>query len=259
LQLLPSSQHTEHTVPAESAALQEPEGTQATGRAPKKDRSPVTSQIPQPETAPADEAVTEKSTGDGAAQKKKKKKKKQKPPVSKQETEETETSREPKAEAKGCQNTDASQQDEKAFQSDEQLQKELDWCVQQLELGLKTQKPTPKQAEEALRAIRTLRSDKAPLVKKRQLMRAMFGDYRKKMQEELCRELKLMETAARSARIVGMKGGTHSRSGQFVRRCSGACRKSRGSAAPPSEPPGAPFGGLFSGTTSGEEFRFNFF
>lgn len=53
-------------------------------------------------------------------------------------------------------------------------------------------------AEEALRAIRTLHSDKAPLVKKRQLMRAMFGDYRKKMQEELCRELKLMDTGRRT-------------------------------------------------------------
>lgn len=56
----------------------------------------------------------------------------------------------------------------------------------------------PGTAEEALRAIRTLRSDKAPLAKKRQLMRAMFGDYRKKMQEEQCRELKLMETGGRT-------------------------------------------------------------
>lgn len=48
--------------------------------------------------------------------------------------------------------------------------------------------------DEALRAIKTLRSDKAPLVKKRQLMRAMFGDYRKKMEEELCKELKVMES-----------------------------------------------------------------
>lgn len=56
----------------------------------------------------------------------------------------------------------------------------------------------PGAAEEALRAIRTLRSDKAPLAKKRQLMRAMFGDYRKKMQEEQCRELKLMETGGRT-------------------------------------------------------------
>uniref|UniRef100_A0A8C9FM34 Uncharacterized protein n=1 Tax=Pavo cristatus TaxID=9049 RepID=A0A8C9FM34_PAVCR len=72
--------------------------------------------------------------------------------------------------------------------SDDQLQKEVDWCVEQLEIGLKTQKSTPKQAEEALRAIKALRSDKAPLVKKRQIMRAIFGDYRKKMEEELWRD-----------------------------------------------------------------------
>ncbi|NXG13756.1 CH033 protein, partial [Grallaria varia] len=230
---------------------------QATGSAPKKDRSPVTSKIPQPETAPADESVAEKATGAGAAQKKKKKKK-QKPPVSKKEMAETETSRKAKAEAKSCQNTDTSKQEEKASQSDEQLQKELDWCVQQLELGLKTQKPTPKQAEEALRAIKTLRSDKALLVKKRQLMRTMFGDYRKKMQEELCRELKLMETAAKSARIMEMKGST-CKNGQFIRKCSGACRESQGSAGSPSEPPRTLYRGLFSDTTSKEEFRFNFF
>ncbi|NXA10434.1 CH033 protein, partial [Sapayoa aenigma] len=229
---------------------------QATGSAPKEDRKHVTSKIPQPESAPAGEAMTEKSTG--AAQKKKKKKK-QKPPVSKKETEETDTSRKANAEAKSCQNTDTSNQDEKTFQSDEQLQKELDWCVQQLELGLKTQKPTPKQAEEALWAIRTLRSDKAPLVKKRQLMRAMFGDYRKKMQEELCRELKLMEAAAKSARIVEVKGSIRKKHGQFIRKCSGACRKSQGSAGSHSESPRTLYKGLFNSTTSKEDFRFNFF
>lgn len=31
----------------------------------------------------------------------------------------------------------------------EQLARELAWCVEQLELGLKTQKPTPKQSEGA--------------------------------------------------------------------------------------------------------------
>lgn len=56
----------------------------------------------------------------------------------------------------------------------------------------------PAAAAEALQAIRTLRSDKAPLVKKRQLMRTMFGDYRKKMEEEWCRELKLMEAGRRT-------------------------------------------------------------
>ncbi|NXU42872.1 CH033 protein, partial [Drymodes brunneopygia] len=228
---------------------------QVTGYAPKEDRSHVTSKIPQTETAPADEAVTEKSAGDGAAQKKKKKK--QKTPLSKKKTEETDTSRKAKAEANSCQNTDTSQQNE-VTQSDEQLWKEVDWCVNQLELGLKTQKPTPKQAEEALRAIRTLRSDKAPLVKKRQLMRAMFGDYRKKMQEELCRELKLMETAAKSARIVELKGSILKKNGQFIRKCLGACRKSQGSAESPSESHRTLNTGLFNFTTP-QEFFFNFF
>ncbi|XP_027549528.1 uncharacterized protein LOC113972532 isoform X2 [Neopelma chrysocephalum] len=264
LQLLPSSQHTDPSLPAGAAALprapavREPEVTQAAGSAPREDRIHVPSKIPQPETAPADEAATVKSTGAEAAQKKKKRKK-QKPPVSKNKREETETSRKAKTEAKSCQNTNTSHQDEKTSQSDEQLQKELDWCVQQLELGLKTQKPTPKQAEEALRAIRTLRSDKAPLVKKRQLMRAMFGDYRKKMQEELCRELKLMETAAKAARIVEVKGSIRKKNGQFIRKCSGACRKSQGSAGSPSESPRTLYTGLFNGTASKEEFRFNFF
>ncbi|NWI84627.1 CH033 protein, partial [Pitta sordida] len=228
---------------------------EVTHSAPREDRNHVTSKIPQAEAAPADEAMTEKSAG--AAQKKKKKK--QKPPVSKKETEEAESSRKANAEAESCQNTKTSNQDEKTSQSDEQLQKELDWCVQQLELGLKTQKPTPKQAEEAVRAIRTLRSHKAPLVKKRQLMRTMFGDYRKKMQEELCRELKLMETAAKSARVVEVKESSLKKSGQFIRRSSGACRSSQGSAGAPPHSPRTLYAGLFNSTTSKEEFRFNFF
>lgn len=123
LQLLPPSQHTEHTadssLPAESAALpqaaalRKPEVTQVTGSTPKEDRSHVTSKITQTETAPADEAMTEKSTGGGAVQKKKKK---QKAPVSKNKAEETETSGKAKAEANSCQNTDTSRQDEKISQ-----------------------------------------------------------------------------------------------------------------------------------------------
>ncbi|KAM9222616.1 UPF0488 protein C8orf33 homolog [Leptosomus discolor] len=251
------------SLPAESAgmlrtsALQKPEVTQGTGSAPKEDGSHVTLQIPQPETAPADEAMTERPTADGPAQKKKKKKK-QKTSISKKETEETEINRKAKSEANRCQDKDTSHQDETSQQSDEQLWKEVDWCVEQLELGLKTQKPTPKQVEEALRAIKTLRSDKAPLVKKRQLMRAMFGDYRKKMEEEWRKELKLMETDVKSARVVEVKRSIRNKSCKFIRKHSGACRKSQGSAGSPSESPGTLNTGLFKFKTSQEEFRFNF-
>lgn len=47
--------------------------------------------------------------------------------------------------------------------------------------------------EEASRALKTLRSSKAPLAKKRQVMRAMTGDYRKKMEEERTRQFKLIQ------------------------------------------------------------------
>ncbi|NWR64320.1 CH033 protein, partial [Bucorvus abyssinicus] len=230
---------------------------QTAGGAPREDSSLVMLEVPQPETAAGDETGTEKTTADGAVQKKNKKKK-QKPSVSKKEIEETKINRKAKVESHRCQNKDTSHQDENSQQSDDQLWKEVDWCVEQLELGLKTQKPTPKQAEEALRAIKTLRNDKAPLVKKRQLMRAMFGDYRKKMEEERCRELKLMEAAAKSAKVVEVKRNICNKSCQFIRRSSAACRKSRGSAGPASESPRTLNAGSFKFTASQEEFRFNF-
>lgn len=271
--LVPADQHAEGTadhevlgnaLPTESAevlqvtALQRPELAQTAGSPPKEDKSHPTLKIPKPESAPGDKTVMEKSTSDGATQKKKKKKK-QKPSVSKKETEETEVIRKTKTEANGCENKDASHQDETLQQSDDQLWKEVDWCVEQLELGLKTQKSTPKQAEEALRAIKTLRNDKAPLVKKRQVMRTLFGDYRKKMEEERCKQLKLMQAAAKSARIMEVKESIRNKNCQVIRKRSGACRKSQDSAGSPSESPGTLNTGSFRFTTSQEEFRFNFF
>ncbi|XP_061329836.1 UPF0488 protein C8orf33 homolog isoform X1 [Pezoporus flaviventris] len=268
-QLVPASQQTDctagHEVLGNSlldesagmpqfAALQKPELTQTTGSSPKEDRSHVTLKIPQSETAPGDEPVAEKSA-DGGAQKKKKK---QKTSVSKKEIKETEINRKTKAEASRCQNAGTSYQDETSQQSGDQLWKEVDWCVEQLELGLNTQKSTPKQVNEALHAIKTLRSDKAPLVKKRQLMRAMFGDYRKKMEEELCKELKLMEATVKSARVVKVKRNICKKKGQFIRKCSEACRKSQDSEGCLSESPGTLNTGPFKFTPSQEEFRFNF-
>ncbi|NXH12781.1 CH033 protein, partial [Bucco capensis] len=228
---------------------------QTTGSAPKEDRNCVTLKISQTETGSGDEIVTEKSTAEVAAQKKKKKK--HKTSVSKKEIKETEINRKPKVEANISQNKDTSHQDETSQQSDEKLWKEVDWCVEQLELGLKTQKPTAKQAEEALRAIRTLRSDKAPLARKRQLMRTMFGDYRKKMEEECCKELRLMEAAVRSARVVEVQSQECNKS-QFIRKSLGACRKSQDSTGSSSRSPRTLSTGSCKFTTSQEEFRFNF-
>jgi len=85
--------------------------------------------------------------------------------------------------------------------TEEQLQRQLDWCIEQLELGMRSNKASPKQKEEASRALKTLSSSKAPLVKKRQVMRAMAGDYRKKMEEEKSRQHKLIQNETASAQL----------------------------------------------------------
>ncbi|XP_061561388.1 UPF0488 protein C8orf33 homolog [Phycodurus eques] len=85
--------------------------------------------------------------------------------------------------------------------AEEQFKRQLDWCIEQLELGMKSQKATPKQREDACRALKTLRSSKAPLVKKRQAMRAMAGDYRKKMEEEKSKQFKLIQSELTSAQV----------------------------------------------------------
>lgn len=48
--------------------------------------------------------------------------------------------------------------------------------------------------EQAVGAIRTLRSEKTPLPRKRQLMRSLFGDYRAQMDAEWREALKALRT-----------------------------------------------------------------
>uniref|UniRef100_UPI003AADD0F9 UPF0488 protein C8orf33 homolog isoform X1 n=1 Tax=Centroberyx gerrardi TaxID=166262 RepID=UPI003AADD0F9 len=100
--------------------------------------------------------------------------------------------------------------------AEEQLNRELDWCIEQLELGMRTQKGTPKQKEEASRALKTLRSSKAPLAKKRQVMRAMTGDYRKKMEEEKDKQFRLIQGAIASAQVKAVSNS--SKTSVFHRR-----------------------------------------
>nr|XP_032655260.1 uncharacterized protein LOC116836021 isoform X2 [Chelonoidis abingdonii] len=214
-------------------------------------------EIPKPEIAAEDEVKTEKTAAVGAPKKKKKKKKKSS--SSKKEMAEAEVSKKVKVGASECEDT------EKTTQSDKQLWREVDWCVEQLELGLKTHKSTPKQAEEALRAVKTLRSDKAVLAKKCQVMRAIFGDYKKKMDEERQKQLKLMQAAAKSAQVMEVRENARRKSSQVFRKCSAASRKSPSSAGSPSHLPSHPESPQASGTnsfmfpTSQEEFCFNFF
>ncbi|XP_030019406.1 UPF0488 protein C8orf33 homolog [Sphaeramia orbicularis] len=145
-------------------------------------------------TSPSSEQCTKKENPPqtSAASKSKKKKKKS---GKKQPSDSAEAQQEPSS----TEGREGSEETE--LSAEEQLNRQLDWCIEQLELGLKSQKGTPKQKEEASRALKTLRSSKAPLVKKRQVMRAMTGDYRTKMEEEKMKQFKLIQSEMASAQV----------------------------------------------------------
>lgn len=66
----------------------------------------------------------------------------------------------------------------------ERFQMELAWCIQKLEESLNSKKLNQKQTEDTLKTLKVLASKTQPLIKKRQLMRQTFGDYRAKMVED---------------------------------------------------------------------------
>lgn len=98
--------------------------------------------------------------------------------------------------------TASTSSDQPDISDDAKLHKELNWCIEQLRLGLMTQKSSSKQVQESIRLIKVLSSSSAPLVKKRQIMRQTFGDYRKKIAEEEKRWQKETERLQKKAFIA---------------------------------------------------------
>ncbi|XP_076294881.1 UPF0488 protein CG14286 [Lasioglossum baleicum] len=66
-------------------------------------------------------------------------------------------------------------------EAEDQFELELCWCIQQLETCLNSGKLSDKQAQDTTRSLNVLKSNMAPLVKKRQVMRNALGNYREKM------------------------------------------------------------------------------
>ncbi|XP_068614517.1 UPF0488 protein C8orf33 homolog [Brachionichthys hirsutus] len=142
--------------------------------------------------------------------------------------------------------------------AEEQLNRQLDWCIEQLELGMKSKKGTQKQKEEASRALKTLRSSKAPHVKKRQVMRAMTGDYRRKMEEEKGKQYKLIQSETASAQV---KVVSESSKKCFYHRSGGVKAQTSDTEKNLQKPDAqdADSTPAFVFTPSEEKFSFNFF
>jgi len=81
--------------------------------------------------------------------------------------------------------TSAATDEQSLQEQQDRLDRELTWCIEQLRFGLDNKSSTDRQIAEATKVLRILQSASTPVPKKRQVMRTMFGDYRKKMADEL--------------------------------------------------------------------------
>ncbi|XP_063791077.1 UPF0488 protein C8orf33 homolog isoform X2 [Pseudophryne corroboree] len=208
----------------------------------------------------ANQTLNPEANGKNASNSAKKKKKKK----SKNPSRQTQ-----KAEERGGDVGTSSSPKEDPQPGADELWREVDWCVEQLRIAIQRQKSTPKQVEEALRAIKTLQSEKVLLVKKRQVMRSIFGDYRRKMEEERLAQLKLMQAAAKSARMSEVTATTRRNRSKVFRKSdhkfsSVIGQSDRGSADSQGSPdlptvPGTANQEGLSFKSSQEPFCFNFF
>ena len=88
------------------------------------------------------------------------------------------------------------------------FEQELQWCIAQLELGLLRTDATKSQKQEKDKFIRTLRSQKTPLPRKRQVMKNLFGDYRTRiLREPVSQYLQTPDSAPSVSGIRGSEGG----------------------------------------------------
>jgi len=106
------------------------------------------------------------------------------------------------------------------------FENELAWCIQQLELGIvngEKSKDGIKKAADAAKVLKVLRSASAPLVKKRCVMKATFGDYRKKM-EAIKKE---SDSAWKKSGITTLAPDHMPASSKFIRKSTAGCKPQR--------------------------------
>ncbi|XP_011502215.1 PREDICTED: UPF0488 protein CG14286, partial [Ceratosolen solmsi marchali] len=69
-------------------------------------------------------------------------------------------------------------------EAEDQFELELCWCIQQLQTGLTDMKLQDRQIYNLTKSLNVLKSNNASLIKKRQVMRNTFGDYRSNMEKD---------------------------------------------------------------------------
>ncbi|XP_003397162.4 UPF0488 protein CG14286 [Bombus terrestris] len=106
-------------------------------------------------------------------------------------------------------------------EAEDQFEVELCWCIQQLEMCLGTGKLPERQAHDLNKNINILKSNTAPLIRKRQIMRNTLGNYREKMALD---EQKFGKTASS---IKFISPPSENRKCVFVRKAASASTKEK--------------------------------
>lgn len=142
----------------------------------------------------------------------------------------------------------------------ERLDRELDWCIEQLRLGIAGKSSSATQIAEAARVLRMLENPSTPAPKKRLLMKSTFGDYRKKMSDEL-RQIDEKAKNDRTKVYVGPVPQADQRKSTFYRRSNASSSLSSSAVAASDGSEAARFHcdtAVMRDTSDGGSFMFNF-
>ncbi|GAB6031272.1 hypothetical protein CHUAL_009072 [Chamberlinius hualienensis] len=96
---------------------------------------------------------------------------------------------------------------------------ELRWCIEKLKLLLSSTNSSQKQTDIRKKAISVLSDVKAPLIKKRSVMRTSLGDYRTQMKEDELRYLK----ESKNMKVISV--AQSNQKGIYLKKCKDCTTK----------------------------------
>ncbi|XP_015603718.1 UPF0488 protein CG14286 [Cephus cinctus] len=142
------------------------------------------------------------------------------------------------------------------LEAENQFELELCWCIQQLQIELASGKLPEKQMHDMDKIVNILKSNSAPIVKKRQVMRNTFGNYREKMaQDEKKFRKQVSNVKFTNSTDAEMKS-------VFLRKASAVDKVStehdEGTVVYPEKTPKLQIKGLSSVDSTESSFKFNF-
>lgn len=140
-------------------------------------------------------------------------------------------------------------------EAEDQFELELCWCIQQLQTGLMDVTLQEKQAYNMTKSLNMLKSNNASLIRKRQVMRNTFGDYRSKMAED---EKKFGKAAAQVKFTTSGKKKKQEKKSLFIKRACSTIKVSEKNEMSKPDDEKSSTTSIINSDVSNKPFKFNF-